>query len=192
MIKYYKIPEQFEINYEDRLLYLQENWKIFRDECLELSQEIFKEYKTFANFSTRKNSWTVYTMYYKNYKYFFNKHCKKSLKLLREVSPVNAGFSKFEPNTTTTLHKGRTPYTYRCHLGLVVPDFANFFIEGNNLTVNEGEISLFPSELEHQAWNRSLQNRYILILDFIKSGYSKDLVYKNFAEKSILRLGDFI
>lgn len=192
MIKTYKINEKQNIIIIDQLSYIKSNYEVIRNECLNLDLKYYKEYKNFNEFSTKKNSWKVYTLYYKGYKFFYNKHCEKTLSILKKTNVVNAGFSLFYPGTITTVHKGNTPYTFRSHLGIDVPSSCEFKIENKYLSVKNGEMNFFPADLEHQAWNKSNENRIILILDFLRPEYKNKILYKNIFEKIVLKIGDIL
>lgn len=184
MIKQYKV-ENFE-SYENRLNYIQSEWKTIREECLQVPIPRFKVYHTMIDVVQDDFGWLAYSLYYKFRLLDFDRYAPKTTKILSSVDVVNAGFSLFLPNTETDIHAGNTPYTYRSHLGLDVPEDCGFEIEGDDLSIKNGEINIFKSDSMHKAWNKSDNNRFILLLDFLRPEYTEDyLISKVKPEVSI-------
>lgn len=182
-MKQYNI-EKFE-TYQNRLSYIESEWKIIKEECLRVPVQKFKVYHTMIDVVEDDIGWLAYPLYYKFRLLDFDRYAPKTTKILSNMDVVNAAFSLFVPGTETTLHSGSTPYTYRSHLGLDVPEDCEFEIESNNFTAHEGEITLFPSELPHKAWNKSDRNRFILLLDFLKPDYEKENIFKTTSKRNI-------
>ena len=182
-MKIYKI-ENFEI-YKNRLAYIQSEWETIRDECLKISIEEFYHYSNMLDVVDQDLGWIVYPLYYKYRHLDFNRHAPKTCKILSNMDVVNAVFSLFLPNTETTLHSGNTPFTYRSHLGLSVPENCGFIVEDTDITPTDGIINMFPSEIKHIAWNKSSQNRFILLLDFLKPNIDESLLFKKNKDKNI-------
>jgi aspartyl/asparaginyl beta-hydroxylase (cupin superfamily) len=62
-------------------------------------------------------------------------------------------------------HTGVTNTRAIIHLGLVVPPDCQFRVGGETRTWREGEAFAFDDTIEHEAWNRSDQDRAVLIFD---------------------------
>lgn len=62
-------------------------------------------------------------------------------------------------------HTGVTNARTIIHLPLIVPDDCQFRVGGEVRTWREGEAFAFDDTIEHEAWNRSSQDRAVLILD---------------------------
>lgn len=94
-------------------------------------------------------------------------------RLLAIPNVLNAGFSCFEPGTTTTLHRGYNGKIIRCHIPLIVPD-GDTAIKIKDTVVKFKEIEkdkgyfIFNDTCNHIAWNSTANNRIVLIIDLIK------------------------
>jgi beta-hydroxylase len=65
-------------------------------------------------------------------------------------------------------HQGVTDRVLRCHIGISCPDGCALRIASETRAETNGGILVFDDTLEHEAWNRSDQDRYVLHLDFLR------------------------
>lgn len=83
-----------------------------------------------------------------------------------------AGFSKLAGGTEVIPHKGYAGDVFRIHLGIVVPegdvDAIGIRAEQDKTQWKRGEFLMFSDLDEHEAWNRTEEDRLILILDVPK------------------------
>lgn len=97
--------------------------------------------------------------------------CPRTMEALRNV-PMAAGLpegniclSILRPNTEIRAHCGPTNIRLRAHLGLEIPPGCGIRIAGKQYAWQEGQWLVFDDSFEHEAWNRSSQERVVLILD---------------------------
>lgn len=83
------------------------------------------------------------------------------------------GFSVLNPDAIIYPHKGITNTVLRCHLGISIPegDLA-LKVDGQILKWQEGKAFIFDDTLLHEAWNKTKQNRVIVLID-IKKQFDK-------------------
>jgi aspartate beta-hydroxylase len=74
-------------------------------------------------------------------------------------------FSILEAGKHIPPHTGVTNTRTIIHLPLIVPGGCTFRVGGETREWREGEAFAFDDTIEHEAWNRSDQNRAVLILD---------------------------
>lgn len=74
-------------------------------------------------------------------------------------------FSILKAGKTIPPHTGVTNIRTIVHLPLIVPDDCGFRVGGETRQWREGEAFAFDDTIEHEAWNRSDQDRAVLILD---------------------------
>ena len=74
-------------------------------------------------------------------------------------------FSILKAGKTIPPHTGVTNIRTIVHLPLIVPDGCGFRVGGETRQWREGEGFAFDDTIEHEAWNRSDQDRALLILD---------------------------
>ena len=79
------------------------------------------------------------------------------------------GFSVLEPGTHIVPHEGYQGDFLRCHLALEVPDHGDLGLrvgdEVRRWHVGRGLV--FDDRVPHEAWNRSDEERVVLLLDFV-------------------------
>jgi aspartyl/asparaginyl beta-hydroxylase (cupin superfamily) len=89
---------------------------------------------------------------------------------------VSASFSKLEPGGHIVPHHGDTNAIWRCHLGLVVPcglPECGFRVKNEQRPWHEGKLLAFCDAHEHEAWNNTESDRYILIIDVMRDEWMK-------------------
>ena len=74
-------------------------------------------------------------------------------------------FSKLAAGAHIPPHTGMLNTRLICHLPLIVPDGCAFRVGNDERVWVEGKAWVFDDTIEHEAWNRSAQDRYILIFD---------------------------
>ncbi len=61
-----------------------------------------------------------------------------------------------------------------CHLPLIVPDGCEFRVGNEVRSWVEGKAWVFDDTIEHEAWNRSGEDRYVLIFDIRRPELSEE------------------
>ncbi len=62
-------------------------------------------------------------------------------------------------------HTGMLNCRYICHLPLVIPENCGFRVGETTIEWTEGQMIAFDDTVQHEAWNRSGENRLVLIFD---------------------------
>ena len=83
---------------------------------------------------------------------------------IRDRAPA-VFFSILKAGKTIPPHTGVTNIRSIVHLPLIVPDGCGFRVGGETREWREGEAFVFDDTIEHEAWNRSGEDRALLILD---------------------------
>jgi aspartyl/asparaginyl beta-hydroxylase (cupin superfamily) len=96
--------------------------------------------------------------------------CPKTAALLRKVPGLrSAWFSILAPNYKIKPHRGITKGVLRSHLGLIVPrrwQQCRMIVGGETVRWREGKCFVFDDSMLHQVWNRTDEERAILLFDF--------------------------
>ena len=96
--------------------------------------------------------------------------CPTTARLVAEHVPAHgaAGFSVLLPGTHIRPHRGYAGPFLRLHLALSVPagDCA-LCVQGERRPWVEGEALVLDDRLEHEAWNRTGEERVVLLVDFV-------------------------
>lgn len=96
--------------------------------------------------------------------------CPKTWNLLKDIPGlVNASFSILKPNTEILPHTGITNKVYRYHLGIKIPDNCGMIVSNKETTWKPGQLLLFDDTQKHSAYNRSTEERVVLLFDVERS-----------------------
>ena len=88
-----------------------------------------------------------------------------------------AGFSILSPGTIINPHVGYSTDVLRCHLGLIIPDGDCCLKVGGIVKKwEEGRSFIFDDTIEHEAWNRTNEERIVLLMDLNKNVLLNDFV----------------
>ena len=150
---------------------LEAAWTDVRDECLALPESTFEPWVQREMYG---EGWSVYGLI------AFGKRidealqaCPKTAALLTRVPGLTtAGFSRMAPGTHIRPHVGWVQTVYRLHMGLIVPPDCAMRVGVETRSWREGECLVFDDTVEHEAWNRSAQTRVVLLLDFLRPGFT--------------------
>ena len=74
--------------------------------------------------------------------------------------------SRLAPGTTIRPHKASSSIRLRCHLAIDVPQTGcGISVGGEAHSWEEGKCLVFDDGFNHHAWNRSTQNRIVVVID---------------------------
>jgi ornithine lipid ester-linked acyl 2-hydroxylase len=149
------------------------NFQLIKDELLHLlgKNEESQWMETFPNYvnSDKAKAWKVFSFIFFGMR--FPKHaalCPETAKLIYSLPDIiSCDYSFLKPGTHIMPHKGYTRMVLRCHLPLIVPPGGKCAIRVGDETREwkEGELMIFDDSFEHEAWNRSENNRVVLMFD---------------------------
>jgi aspartyl/asparaginyl beta-hydroxylase (cupin superfamily) len=83
-------------------------------------------------------------------------------------------FSKLAAGAHIPPHTGMLNARLICHLPLIVPAGCEFRVGNDVRAWSEGKAWVFDDTIEHEAWNRSSEDRYILIFDIWRPELSEE------------------
>lgn len=136
-----------------------------------------------------KNSWHVFTFRFFSIKHPLNcKLCHKTAEILNKIPGlISADFSYLPPHTYIKPHKGFTKMVIRVHLGLIIPEDCGIKVGDITKTWQEGKLLIFDDSFEHEAWNNSDKDRFVLMLDIANPlwGYTAQEISKYKIENMI-------
>jgi len=93
---------------------------------------------------------------------------------ITDQSPM-ALFSKLSADTHIPPHNGLLNTRLICHLPLIVPENCGALRVGNEKREwVEGELLIFDDSIEHEAWNRSQEERVILLFEIWRPELSEE------------------
>jgi len=77
----------------------------------------------------------------------------------------NILFSRLRPGAKIPPHSGMINTRLIGHLPLIIPEDCGFRVGNSTRTWNVGEAFLFDDTIEHEAWNNSTEDRFVLIFE---------------------------
>jgi aspartyl/asparaginyl beta-hydroxylase (cupin superfamily) len=109
-------------------------------------------------------------------------HCPKIFDaVMRHVPLCQLGkrapsvmLSLLRPGAHIPPHTGMVNCRYICHLPLIVPPQCGFRVGEKTIEWQQGKVILFDDTVQHEAWNRSDQNRLVLIFDIWRPEISEE------------------
>jgi hypothetical protein len=120
----------------------------------------------------REGAWDVLFFYERGNKNIGNcARCPTITEIIEqnETLRTQAGLiylSRLRPGTHIAPHRGPTNIRVRCHLGIQVPDGECAIRVGNEVGAwRQGRCVVFDDFYEHEAWNRTTEDRIVLIVD---------------------------
>ena len=145
---------------------LKEHWEDILQEYLKVSTTTpYFEKDLFTG------KWDVFPFLFFNDTFPENREkCPKTWELLKDIPGlVNASFSILKPNTEILPHTGITNKVYRYHLGIKIPENCGMIVSNQRATWKPGQLLLFDDTQEHSAYNRSSEERVVLLFDVERS-----------------------
>lgn len=154
-----------------------------KQHSLQIKQELEKflesnKLQSYFNSSmvTKANSWKTISLKWWNLRISkHQKHFPFTTSLINKYpSIVSCSFNLLEPHSKILPHKGDTNAIYRCHMGLSIPaglPGCGFKVKGETRSWQNNEWLVFMDAFEHEAWNDTNENRYILVVDVIRDEY---------------------
>lgn len=150
---------------------LEENYKTILEELQNLRKGSENGYwlNTFPDylFPESKGSWKVFT-----FRFFGIKHplncslCPKTAAILEKIPGlVSADFSFLPAKTHIKPHVGFAPVVLRSHLGLIIPKDCGIRVGDQTKTWEPGKLIVFDDSFDHEAWNNSDEDRFVLMFD---------------------------
>lgn len=150
---------------------LEDNYHAILSELTELRRNAQNGYwlESFPHYLKKesKNKWKVFTFRFFGIKHPINcRLCSKTAAVLDKLPGlISADFSYLPPHTHIKPHKGFSKMVIRVHLGLVIPDGCALRVGNITKKWEEGKLLIFDDSFEHEAWNESDKDRFVLMLD---------------------------
>jgi len=145
---------------------LEANWQAIRDEAARLPPD---SYQPWPERNLYGEGWSVFGFRFFGKRFEENARACPSTAALVEAIPglTTAGFSALKPGTHIQPHKGRKKEALRCHLGLIIPEGCGLRVGPDTREWEEGKCLVFDDLLEHEAWNRGVTERIVLLVDIV-------------------------
>jgi aspartyl/asparaginyl beta-hydroxylase (cupin superfamily) len=157
-------PDRFEITAR-----LEASYGVIRDEILRVDRPAFRPE---SEAIPRKGAWDVLMLFeHGGEREEACRRCPVTASLIHDNPAVATPegliyFSRMAPGTHVAAHRGPTNIRLRCHLAIQVPEGDCGIRVGDEVRRwEEGRCLVFDDHFEHEAWNRTLRDRIVLIVD---------------------------
>jgi aspartyl/asparaginyl beta-hydroxylase (cupin superfamily) len=142
---------------------LEDKWKDIFTEYQSLKTGIFPYEQT----DLYQGEWDVFPFVFFGKIFLDNcKMCPVTWDLLCQIPGITtASFSILRSSTEISPHTGFTKKVIRCHLALEVPNQCAIIVGNESRLWKKGKCLFFDDTVEHSAYNRSAQDRVVLLLD---------------------------
>lgn len=153
---------------------LEDNWSVIRDEFCALPPASFVPWPEHHLYNF---GWKAYGLVALAQEVGDGaERCPATASLLRQVPGlINAGFSILSAGTEINPHTGYTSAVYRFHLGLVTPPEAGIRVGTDSRNWEAGKLLGFDDMVEHETWNRSSEDRAVLLFDVLRPGHELEI-----------------
>jgi aspartyl/asparaginyl beta-hydroxylase (cupin superfamily) len=154
---------------------LEDNWKLFLSEFNSVQEKSFP----YSEYDLYDGEWDVlHFMFFAENNLKTKKSCPKSWDIIKKIPGIyNASYSILRYSTDIKPHTGFSDKLLRCHLGLKIPTSCALIVEDESQTWEEGKCLIFDDTKIHSAYNHSVEDRVILLLDIEKSKYESSLQF---------------
>lgn len=143
-------------------------------------EDYLKNHQLESYFNTsmvnKKNSWRTIALKNWSIELFKNqKHFPDTTSLLNKYPQIiSSSFNLLAANSKIHSHSGDTNAIYRCHLGIDVPTGlpdCGFKVKDDIRAWENNKWLLFMDAYEHEAWNNSINDRYIFLIDVLRDEF---------------------
>ena len=118
-------------------------------------------------------AWKTFVLFGFGYKAEANcQYCPETTRILESIPNLKTAlFSILSPGTEIPAHRGITKGLIRCHLPIMVPrDRENCVIriDDHRHSWEAGHCLVFDDTYEHEVWNRTGDDRVVLLIDVVR------------------------
>ncbi len=155
-----------------QLLFLEKHVETIKSELLNLiasDRELWLT--TFPDYvdSGETDAWQVFSfLFFQMKNSSSGLMCPKTSEIIQQIPElISCDFSRLKKKTHLLPHKGYSKMVLRCHLPLVIPKHNTCRLRVENETQHweEGKLLIFDDSYEHEAWNDSDEDRFVLLFD---------------------------
>jgi ornithine lipid ester-linked acyl 2-hydroxylase len=174
-------PALFDITDKAWASLLENNYAIIRQEFEKITASGNKKIIPYFNhtLASKAENWTVFPIYLWGKKQYSNcAECPETVRIIESIPAMtNCIFSILKPNTSIKPHYGDSNVMYRCHLTLKSPGTLpeiGMRVKETRISWEEGKIFAFCDAWEHEVWNHTQEDRWVLIIDILREEFIAD------------------
>ncbi|WP_392481073.1 aspartyl/asparaginyl beta-hydroxylase domain-containing protein [Nostoc sp. C110] len=121
--------------------------------------------------SLKEDDWKAYLLWEKgNFTQIGLSHFPKTVDILSKLEPFlypvgHIEFYVMKPGVVLPPHTDNINTSLTCHLAIVIPEDCGIKVGGKTQGWIKGQTLFFDDSFEHEAWNKSQEERVVLSLD---------------------------
>lgn len=149
---------------------LEKHWQTIRQEYEAVKESVLPWYQDWLN---TEKKWFVYPIFSwpEGDSYPQTEKVPFTAALIKKHIPNHgaAGFSIMRAGAHIPPHEGLQASFLRCHLGIDIPEGDTALRVGEDVYRWEnGKAFVFDDRLTHEAWNKTQEDRIILLVDYVE------------------------
>ena len=157
------------------------NYELILKEFTKLVESKDKNIIPYMNKSlaSKAENWTIFPLYVWGKKKKENcEKCPETTRIIESIPAMtHASFSILNANTSIKPHHGDSNVMYRCHFTLncknSLPEIG-MRVGNQQISWKNGKIFAFCDAYEHEVWNKTENERWILIIDILREEFESD------------------
>lgn len=176
-------PAFFDISNKDWKILLEKNYLLILADLQNVISNQNKNIVPYYNQTLASNpaSWTIFPLIMWGKRNSDNcNQVNETIKIISQIKGVTScGFSILQPDTKIKPHYGDTNVMYRCHLTLRSNGTINEIgmrVGTEIITWENGKLFAFCDAYNHEVWNKTNEERWILIIDVLREEFIDDQV----------------
>ena len=176
----YKGTEPYFFNIDDKpwKKTLEDNYFVIFKELESLVQQQNQNIVPYFNqtLASTPTAWNVFPLIFWGSRYTDNcLQVKETTKFIDQIPGVlSCGFSILKPQTSIKPHDGDSNVMYRCHLTLRSNggiEEIGMRVGTETITWQNGKVFAFCDAYNHEVWNKTNEERWILIVDILREEF---------------------
>lgn len=174
---FYEVDEKFPY-----LLDMEVHWETIWSEIKTMGKKHYSDYEHSKDGGWKMMLFVMLDQFNETYE----KECPETYRLLKNIPNLTfaavsklSSFSSIHPHKEWIKEDDNLLYNngnlHRAHLGLQIPkDQANCAIRVGKETKywTPGKFLMFNDTIEHEVWNKTDEDRIVMVIDFIKVGHT--------------------
>ncbi len=171
-------PAFFDVSQKKWKKLLEDNYQEILSELQHIISTQNKNIVPYYNqtLASTPTSWTIFPLMMWGKRNQDNcNQAKKTTAIFNQIDGVmSCGFSILKPNTKIKPHFGDTNVMYRCHLTLKsfgTIEEIGMRVANEKVTWKEGKLFAFCDAHNHEVWNNTNKERWILIIDVLREEF---------------------
>jgi aspartyl/asparaginyl beta-hydroxylase (cupin superfamily) len=171
----------FDVSQKQWAKMLEENHPLILEEFRKIIAGDQKDIIPYYNetLASKAENWTIFPLYNWGIKKKSNcEKCPETTKILESIPGMtNCLFSILKPGTAIKPHYGDSNVMYRCHLTLRSPGLLpeiGMRVKDQTTSWEAGRLIAFCDAHEHEVWNHTKEERWVLIVDVLREEFEND------------------